>query len=95
MFWRGANRLGRLKNAANIQIILKRWCVVVDAGLGRPVRAAQAMELGADALLINTAIAQKKSRRHGSCYEFGNSRASGLPCRTDSSQSLRQCQFNP
>jgi thiazole synthase len=32
--------------------------VVVDAGIGVPSEAAQAMELGADALLINTAIAQ-------------------------------------
>jgi len=32
--------------------------VVVDAGIGAPSEATQAMELGADALLINTAIAQ-------------------------------------
>ena len=31
--------------------------VVVDAGIGAPSEAAQAMELGADALLINSAIA--------------------------------------
>ena len=31
--------------------------VVVDAGLGSPSHAAEAMELGADAVLINTAIA--------------------------------------
>ncbi|MDN3670862.1 thiazole synthase [Echinicola jeungdonensis] len=31
--------------------------VVVDAGLGVPSHAAQAMELGADAVLVNTAIA--------------------------------------
>lgn len=31
--------------------------VVVDAGLGAPSHAAQAMELGADAVLVNTAIA--------------------------------------
>ena len=31
--------------------------VVVDAGLGAPSHAAEAMELGADAVLINTAIA--------------------------------------
>ncbi|AFY61047.1 putative enzyme of thiazole biosynthesis [Synechococcus sp. PCC 6312] len=49
-----------LKNAANIQIIvdLVTIPVVVDAGIGSPSEAAQAMELGADALLINTAIAQ-------------------------------------
>lgn len=49
-----------LKNAANIQIIIENAGVpvVVDAGIGTPSEAAQAMELGADALLINTAIAQ-------------------------------------
>lgn len=31
--------------------------VVVDAGLGAPSHAAQAMEMGADAVLVNTAIA--------------------------------------
>ena len=32
--------------------------VVVDAGLGVPSEAAQALEVGADAVLVNTAIAQ-------------------------------------
>jgi thiazole synthase len=31
--------------------------VVVDAGLGLPSHAAEAMELGADAVLVNTALA--------------------------------------
>ena len=31
--------------------------VVIDAGLGAPSHAAEAMELGADAVLINTAMA--------------------------------------
>ena len=31
--------------------------VVVDAGIGAPSHAAEAMELGADAVLVNTAIA--------------------------------------
>lgn len=49
-----------IRNAANIQIILEnaKVPVVVDAGIGTPSEAAQAMEMGADALLINTAIAQ-------------------------------------
>jgi len=49
-----------IKNLANIQIIIENSTVpvVVDAGIGTPSEAAQAMELGADALLINTAIAQ-------------------------------------
>jgi len=29
----------------------------VDAGIGRPSQAAEAMEMGADAVLVNTAIA--------------------------------------
>lgn len=49
-----------IKNAANIQIIIDNATVpvVVDAGIGSPSEAAQAMEMGADALLINTAIAK-------------------------------------
>ena len=31
--------------------------VLVDAGLGAPSHAAEALEMGADAVLINTAIA--------------------------------------
>ncbi|MDF5708566.1 MAG: glycine oxidase ThiO [Nostoc sp. S4] len=48
-----------LKTTANIQIIIENASipVVVDAGIGSPSQAAQAMELGADALLINSAIA--------------------------------------
>jgi len=47
-----------------IRLIVNRFSgvvpVVVDAGLGVPSDAAQAMELGADAVLINTAIAKAK-----------------------------------
>ena len=45
-----------------IRIIIERATVpvVVDAGLGVPSDAAMAMELGADAVLVNTAIAQAK-----------------------------------
>ncbi|NJK99081.1 MAG: thiazole synthase [Spirulinaceae cyanobacterium RM2_2_10] len=48
-----------LRNAANISIIIEQASVpvVVDAGIGSPSEAAAAMELGADALLINSAIA--------------------------------------
>lgn len=48
-----------IRNAANIALIVEsaRVPVVVDAGIGVPSEAAQAMELGADALLINSAIA--------------------------------------
>jgi thiazole synthase len=49
-----------IRNAANIAIIIEnaKIPVVVDAGIGTPSEAAQAMEMGADAVLINTAIAQ-------------------------------------
>ncbi|OLP18960.1 thiazole synthase [Leptolyngbya sp. 'hensonii'] len=52
-----------IRNAANIQIIIENATVpvVVDAGIGTPSEAAQAMEMGADALLINTAIAQAQN----------------------------------
>ena len=42
-----------------IEIIVEqsRVPVVVDAGIGAPSHAAEAMELGADAVLVNTAIA--------------------------------------
>ena len=42
-----------------LKIIIEQSCVpvVVDAGLGAPSHAAEAMELGADAVLVNTAIA--------------------------------------
>lgn len=52
-----------IRNLSNIQIIIEnsRVPVVVDAGIGTPSEAAQAMELGADALLINTAIAQAQN----------------------------------
>lgn len=48
-----------IQNAANIQIIIDnaKVPVVVDAGIGTPSEATQAMEMGADALLINSAIA--------------------------------------
>ena len=48
-----------LNNAANIRLIVEnaRVPVVVDAGIGVPSEAAQALELGADAVLVNSAIA--------------------------------------
>ncbi|MBW4656176.1 MAG: FAD-dependent oxidoreductase [Kaiparowitsia implicata GSE-PSE-MK54-09C] len=52
-----------IQNEANIRIIVEtsKVPVVVDAGIGSPSEAAHAMELGASALLINTAIAQAKN----------------------------------
>lgn len=52
-----------LRNSANIAIIIENAAipVVVDAGIGTPSEAAQAMEMGASALLVNTAIAQAQN----------------------------------
>lgn len=49
-----------LNNIANIQIIIENANVpvIIDAGIGTPSEAAQAMELGADGVLLNTAVAQ-------------------------------------
>jgi thiazole synthase len=48
-----------LKTRDSIEIIIAQATVpvVVDAGLGAPSHAAEAMEMGADAVLVNTAIA--------------------------------------
>ncbi len=48
-----------LKTRDMIEIIINesRVPVVIDAGLGAPSHAAEAMEMGADAVLVNTAIA--------------------------------------
>ena len=53
----GSNR--GLETAELIALIIETCSVpvVVDAGIGRPSQAAQAMEMGADAVLVNTAIA--------------------------------------
>ena len=53
----GSHQGIRTKEAIQIIIEQANIPVVVDAGLGVPSHAAQAMELGADAVLVNTAIA--------------------------------------
>jgi len=49
-----------IRNRANLRIILEQATVpvVVDAGVGTASDAAIAMELGADAVLMNTAVAE-------------------------------------
>src|SRR5713226_9688157 len=53
----GSNR--GIETRAQIEIIIEQATVpvVVDAGIGAPSHAAEAMEMGADAVLVNTAIA--------------------------------------
>ena len=52
----GSNR--GLLTRASLEIIIEQATVpvIVDAGLGAPSHAAEAMEMGADAVLVNTAI---------------------------------------
>ena len=54
----GSGRGLKLRHAIEIMVEQKSVPVVVDAGLGSPSHAAAAMELGADAVLVNTAIAR-------------------------------------
>ena len=80
-----------IRNAANIALIIEnaKVPVVVDAGIGVPSEAAQAMEMGADALLINSAIAlagdpPAMARAMAMACEAGRSafHAGRLPIRT-------------
>jgi thiazole synthase len=52
-----------LNNLANIEIIIENANVpvIIDAGIGTPSEATQAMEIGADGVLLNTAVAQAKN----------------------------------
>ena len=53
----GTNR--GLETKALIALLIENCSlpIVVDAGIGRPSQAAEALEMGADAVLVNTAIA--------------------------------------
>ena len=53
----GTNKGLLTRDMLEIIIAESRVPVVIDAGLGAPSHAAAAMEMGADAVLINTAIA--------------------------------------
>ena len=54
--WIGSNQGLRTKAALEIIIEQSLVPVVVDAGIGAPSQAAEAMEMGAAAVLVNTAI---------------------------------------
>jgi thiazole synthase len=54
----GSGRGLKLRHAIEIMVEQAEVPVVVDAGLGAPSQAAEALELGADAVLVNTAIAR-------------------------------------
>ena len=52
-----------IQNTTNIKILRKQTKVplIIDAGIGQASDAVQAMELGCDAVLVNTAIAKAKN----------------------------------
>ena len=85
-----------IRNAANIALIIENASVpvVVDAGIGVPSEAAQAMEMGADALLINSAIAlagdpvmMARAMGQATCAGRSAFRAGRLPLRAEASAS--------
>ncbi|MDD5570921.1 MAG: thiazole synthase, partial [Bacteroidales bacterium] len=53
----GSNKGLKTKDMLEIIIEQSNIPVIVDAGIGSPSHAAEAMEMGADAVLVNTAIA--------------------------------------
>src|SRR5690606_14869621 len=76
---------------AQIAIIIAQATVpvVVDAGIGAPSHAAEAMELGADAVLVNTALAAARDPvRMGRAFKMAVEAAreavdAGLPTQLD------------
>jgi thiazole synthase len=59
----GSNRGVRTRDMIRIIIEQATVPVVVDAGLGAPSHAAESMEMGADAVLVNTALADASDHR--------------------------------
>ena len=57
----GTNKGLQTKDMLEIIIAESNVPVVVDAGIGAPSHAAEAMEMGADAVLVNTAIAMARN----------------------------------
>ena len=86
----GSNR--GLETRAQISIIVEQSevPVVVDAGIGAPSHAAEALELGADAVLVNTAVAAaadpvRMARAFRMAVEAAaESVVAGLPMRAES-----------
>jgi len=81
---------------ANVEIIIEESTVpvVVDAGLGVPSEAAACLEMGADAVLVNTAVAEAQNpaamaAAFGKAVEAGRQayRAGRMPVRAKASAS--------
>ena len=86
-----------MQNPANLRILREMITdvpLIVDAGVGTASDAAIAMELGADGVLMNTAIAAAEdSVRHGEGHEAGGrGRTPGLSCRAHAEEAVRQRQ---
>lgn len=85
----GSNR--GIETRAMIEIIIAQATVpvIVDAGLGAPSHAAEAIEMGADAVLVNTAIAAatdpvRMARAFRMAVESASEAvAAGLPAKAD------------
>ncbi len=88
----GSNR--GIETRAQIAIIIEqaRVPVIVDAGIGAPSHAAEALEMGADAVLVNTAIAVaedplRMARAFRMAVEAGRTaREAGLPSQSDTAR---------
>ncbi|MFN3604218.1 MAG: thiazole synthase [Leptonema sp. (in: bacteria)] len=65
----GSNQGIRTKESIKIIIEQSEVPVVIDAGLGLPSHVSEAMEMGADAVLVNTAIAISSHSGY-SAYSF-------------------------
>ena len=86
-----------VQNPANLRIMremITEVPMIVDAGVGTASDAAVAMELGADGVLMNTAIAAADDAgKDGARHEAGRgSRPSGLRSRPHAEEALRQRQ---
>jgi molybdopterin converting factor small subunit len=82
-----------VQNPANLRIMREQASdatIIVDAGVGVPSDAAIAMELGADAILMNTAIAESRDPASMGSDETGRrGRPYGVPLRTYAKATLR------
>ncbi len=90
--WIGSNKGLRTRDAIAIIVGQATVPVVVDAGLGAPSHAAAAMEMGVDAVLVNTAIAVARdpvgmARAFAQAVEAGReAHLAGLPRERDAAE---------
>ncbi len=85
----GSNRGFRTEEVVSVMIKEIDIPVIVDAGIGRPSDAARCMEMGAGAVLVNTALVTSENpvdmaRAFSMAVTAGRiSYLSGLPCQFD------------